>query len=323
MTAGGGVSKSISTTMTARQWAMLVVLSLLWGGSFFFNGVALRELPIVSVVVGRLCVASLLLLALLRATGAALPRDLAIWRAFFAMGLLNNVAPFSLIVWGQSHIASGLAAILNATTPLFAILLAARLTRDERPSAGRLIGALVGFCGVALMVGGEAARSSGADIAACAACLAAALSYAFAGIYGRRFRAMGVSPLATATGQVTASSLTLLPAALLIDRPWSLPAPSLAAVAAIVGIGLFSTALAYVLYFRLLAAAGASNLLLVTLLIPVSAILLGVLFLGESLEPGRIAGMGAIGVGLALVDGRPARLLAGRRRGRAGVSTEH
>ena len=301
--------------MTALEWAMLLALSAIWGGSFFFNAVAVRELPVFSVVVARVALAALILLAILRLAGERLPAGRRVWAAFFGMGLLNNAIPFSLIVWGQQHIASGLASILNASTPLFTVVLAHVLTDDEKMTGGRLVGVLVGFAGVAVMIGLDAVRALGADVAAQLACVAAGVSYALGGIFGRRFRTLGVTPMAAATGQVVASSLLLAPLALWIDRPWTLPPPSLAAIAALVGVATISTALAYVLYFRILATAGATNLMLVTLLIPVSAILLGVLFLGESLQPKQLAGMALIGLGLAAIDGRPWQALRRRRGG--------
>jgi drug/metabolite transporter (DMT)-like permease len=290
--------------MTRADWGLLLGLSVLWGGSFFFNQVALAELPPLTLVLGRVMLAAAILWGVMRLRGLAMPRDRAIWRAFFAMGLLNNAIPFSLIVWGQSHIASGVAAIMNASTPLFTVLLAHWLTQDERLTAGRVIGVALGLAGVAAMMGGAALGGTGASVAGQAACLAAAVSYALAGIYGRRFRALGVRPLATATGQVTASSLILLPLALLADRPWTLAAPGTATLLALVGVAALSTALAYVVFFRLLASAGATNLLLVTFLIPVTAILLGVMVLGETLLPRHLLGMALIGLGLGAIDGR-------------------
>lgn len=315
------MSHSGNRPMTPLEWAMLLALSGVWGGSFFFNGIAVRELPVLTVVVSRVALAALILLVLLRARGERLPRGRRVWAAFFGMGLLNNAIPFSLIVWGQQHIASGVASILNAATPLFTVLLAHVLTRDERMTAGRLAGVLTGFGGVAVMIGAEALGDLGVQVAAQLMCLAATVSYALAGIYGRRFRAMGISPMGTATGQVMASSLMLLPVMLLVDRPWTLTMPGPAAIGALAGVAAISTALAYVLYFRILATAGATNLSLVTFLIPVSAILLGTLFLGEVLLARHLAGMALIGAGLAAIDGRPLRALAGaiaRRRGMTG-----
>ena len=295
--------------MTALEWTMLVALAIVWGGSFFFNGVAVGELPVFTIVVSRVVLASLVLLLILKLQGQRMPRDRRVWAAFFIMGLANNAIPFSLIVWGQQHIASGLASILNAATPLFTVLFAHLLTRDEKMTGGKLAGVLIGFAGVAVMFGFDALRSLGTDVVAQLACLAGAVSYALAGIFGRRFRTMGVSPMATATGQVAASSILLLPVMLLVDRPWTLAMPGPGAIGALVGLAALSTAFAYVLYFRLLSTAGATNLLLVTFLIPVSAIGLGVLFLGESLLPRHMAGMALIGLGLAAIDGRPWRAM--------------
>ncbi|MFM2150396.1 MAG: hypothetical protein RLZZ187_2702 [Pseudomonadota bacterium] len=306
---------AVTPVMGGREWVMLLALSVLWGGSFFFNGVAVRELPSLTIVLARVGIAAVVLWAVLAVVRVRMPRVPGLWASFLGMGLLNNAIPFALFVWGQHHIASGLAAILNATTPLFTVVVAHLLTRDERLTARKAAGVVVGLAGVAVMLGADLLGGLGTELAAQLACLAAALSYAFAGVFGRRFKRMSVPPLATATGQVTASTLVLLPLALLVEQPWTLPAPSLAGWSALLGIGVLSTALAYVLYFRILAAAGATNLLLVTFLIPVSAILLGALVLGERLEPKHFAGMAMIGAGLALIDGRlPRRLLAGKAR---------
>lgn len=296
---------AVNRTMSAPEWAMLLSLSVLWGGSFFFTGVALSALPPFTLVVLRVGLAAVILNALVPLLGLGMPREARVWAAFFGMGLLNNAVPFCLIVWGQTHIVSGLAAILNATTPLFAVVAAHMLTSDETMTGNRLVGVLVGLAGVAVMVGPVVLAGLGADLLAQVAVLGAALSYAFAGIFGRRFRRMGVPPLATAAGQVTASTLMLLPVALVVDRPWTLLVPGASVWGAVLGIAALSTALAYVLYFRILATAGATNLLLVTFLIPISAILLGALVLGERLDVRHSLGMVFIGCGLAAIDGRP------------------
>lgn len=301
----------VNRSMSSREWGLLLALSVLWGGSFFFNGVAVRELPTLTVVVGRVALAALILYAVMRAAGSSVPRSGSVWLAFFGMGLLNNVVPFTLIVWGQGHIPSGLASILNATTPLFTVIVAHLTTADEKMTGNRLAGVVIGLAGVAMMIGAEVLQAFGVGIAAQLACLAAALSYAFAGVFGRRFKAMGVAPVATAWGQVTTSTLMLTPAMLIVDKPWLLPMPGVQAIAAMVGVAALSTALAYVLYFRILATAGATNLLLVTFLIPVSAIVLGILFLGEALQPRHLVGMAMIGAGLAATDGRLWRMFRG------------
>jgi drug/metabolite transporter (DMT)-like permease len=221
------------------------------------------------------------------------------------MGALNNLLPFSLIFWGQTQIASGLASILNSTTPLFTVVLAHFFTRDERLTTNRLTGVLFGLLGVAVMLGPDALYGLHANMLAQIAVLGAAICYAFAGIFGRRFR--GAPPLVTAAGQVGATSVMMLPIVLIADRPWTLPMPSLQTFGAVVALALLSTALAYVIYFRILAVAGATNLLLVTFLIPVSALLLGMSILGERLDLRHFGGMALIAFGLAAIDGRPLR----------------
>jgi drug/metabolite transporter (DMT)-like permease len=301
--------------MTPLEWVMLLALATVWGGSFFFNEIAVRELPVFTVVVSRVALAALILLMIMRLRRERLPHDRWVWVAFFGMGLLNNAIPFSLIVWGQQHIASGVASILNASTPLFTVILAHLLTSDERMTAGKFAGVLIGFAGVAVLIGLDALRGLGAGVIAQLLCIAGAVSYAFAGIYGRRFRAMGISPMSTATGQVIASSLIMLPLVLAVDQPWTLPPPSMTAIGALICVAAISTALAYVLYFRILATAGATNLLLVTFLIPVSAILLGTVFLGEMLLTRHLVGMVLIGAGLTAIDGRLWRATITRKKG--------
>ena len=290
--------------MAILEWMMLIALAAVWGASFFFNRVAVNELPVFTVVVSRVALAAILLLVILRLKGERMPADHRVWMAFFGMGLLNNVIPFSLIVWGQQHIASAVASILNASTPLFGVIFAHFLTSDEKISVNKLLGVVAGFAGVVIMIGFDVLDTLGTTVVAQIMCLAGAVSYALAGIFGRRFRAMGITPMATATGQVIASSILLLPLMAIVDRPWTLDTPSMAAVGALIGLAAISTALAYVLYFRILATAGTTNLLLVTFLIPASAIMLGVLFLGESLLPKHLFGLALIGVGMAIIDGR-------------------
>lgn len=288
--------------MSATDWLLLALLSVLWGGSFFFGKVALYDLPPLTVAFGRVAVAAAILGTLARASGTPLPASIATWRPFIAMGLLNNVLPFGLILWGQTHIASGLAAILNATTPLFTVLVAHLATPDEKLTGRKLAGVIVGFGGVVAMIGADLVRAVGTHIVAQLACLLAAVSYAIAAIYGRRFR--GEPPLRVAAGQLTASSLLLAPLALAIDRPWTLAQPGASTWTALLALASISTALAYLIYFRILSRAGATNVALVTFLIPVSAILLGSLILGEQLAARHFFGMITIAIGLIAIDGR-------------------
>jgi drug/metabolite transporter (DMT)-like permease len=296
--------------MSWRVWVWLLSLSVLWGGSFFLAKVATGELRPLTVVFGRVALAALVLNLVLIVGRRSLFGRTAPWRTYFAMGLLNNVIPFSLIFWGQTHIAVGLASILNATTPLFTLIVAHFLTSDERMSGAKSLALMAGLAGVVLLLGPDILLQPGASLWGEIACVGAALSYAFAGIYGRRFKATGVGSMEAATGQVTASTVLILPIMLIVDRPWMLPAvPSPTTWAALAALALLSTALAYVLYFRILSAAGPTNLLLVTFLIPPMAILLGAAFLGERLALRHFGGMALIGVGLAIIDGRIGRVL--------------
>jgi len=225
--------------MGAAEWAMLLTLSLLWGGSFFFVGVAVQDLPTLTIVLLRVGLAAATLWLVVWRMGVPVPKGPAIWAAFFAMGLLNNLIPFGLIVWGQASIASGLASILNGTTPLFTAIVAGALLADERLTAAKLAGVALGFAGVALMVGPDALAGLGDAVLAQAAVLGAAVSYAFAAVFGRRFRESGLDPIAVAAGQVTASTLMLAPIAFAMDTPWRLPAPSPETMAAILGLAVF------------------------------------------------------------------------------------
>jgi len=297
--------------MGSTEWAMLIALSILWGGSFLFIGIAVKAVPPLTIVLARVGIAALALNLVLRLSGQRLPLDGRVWAAFAVMGFLNNLIPFSLIVWGQARIPSGVASVLNAMTPVFTVIVAHFLTSDEKLTGNRLAGVALGLAGVAVMIGPAALAGAGADVIGAFAVLLAALSYAFSGIYGRRFRGFGLSPLVVATGQLTATTMMMAPLALVVEQPWTLTAPGPGPVAAIVALALASTALAYILFFRILTAAGAVNLSLVTLLIPVSAVLFGAAFLGETIAMRQLAGMGLIGLGLLAIDGR---LFAAMRR---------
>ena len=294
--------------MTPRLWGLLFALSIVWGGSFFFAAVALRGFPPFIIVLGRVAIAAAALAVACRAAGFALPRGRQAWMACAGMGLLNNALPFTLIVVGQQYIPSGLAAVVNAATPVFAVLCAHFLTRDEKLTANRLAGALTGMAGVAVLAGPATfVPGHGAELLGIGLCLCACLSYGLSGVWSRRVRRAGLSPLPAAAGQCASSALMMLPLVLLFDQPWALPAPPGDAVAALLGFGLFSTALAYVLFYTILAGAGATNTMLVTLLVPVTALLLGSLVLGETLAARHFAGMAVIGLGLVVMDGRVLR----------------
>jgi drug/metabolite transporter (DMT)-like permease len=290
--------------MDAFDWVMLITLATVWGGSFLFNAILVAELPVLTIVAIRVTVAALALWGFMYATGRKIPTSLHVWGALLILGVLNNAIPFSLIVQGQTQITSGLASILNATTPLFTIVVAGIFLMDERFSVLRVLGVIVGFSGVILMVGADALGGLGADFWAQLCALGAAFSYGFASVFGRRFRELRVDPVMVATGQVTMSSLVLWPIALWIDGPQDIANMSLNAALSMFGLAVLCTSFAYILYFRILERAGATNISLVTFLVPISAIILGVLVLGEQIYIKEIIGMTLIGVGLAIIDGR-------------------
>ena len=304
------MNTSINTAMGIKEWAMLIILSILWGGSFFFIELAVTELPPFTIVWVRVMLAALALWIFVITSGLTIPVTGKVWRAFLIMGLLNNVIPFSLIVWGQTHISSGLASILNATTPLFTVIVASLFLADERPTPLKLVGVFIGFIGTVVMIGPSALQGLGAHTLGQLAILGAALSYGFATVFGRRFKAMNVDPVIIAAAQVTISAIVLAPLAILFEKPFSLPFPTAKTMTAVITLAILSTSVAYILYFRLLASAGATNSALVTFLVPVSAIFLGILVLGESLEWIHLVGMGLIAIGLSAIDGRLWRFLA-------------
>ncbi|MCB1389201.1 MAG: DMT family transporter [Rhodobacteraceae bacterium] len=287
--------------MSGADWLRLILLSVLWGGSFFFVGVAVPALPPFSIVFARVGLAALVLAVALPALGLPYPRGARVWAALGVMGLLNNAVPFSLYVLAQGQITSGLASILNATTPLWGVVVAHLFTRDEKLTRAKLAGVLAGFAGVAVMMGGGlGAGTAWAQLA----CLGAALSYALAGVWARRFRRDGLPALSLALGQLAWASVIIAPLVLMTESPWALPFPGWGVVAALVGLAILSTSFAYGLYFGLIASAGAVNAFLVTFLVPVSAIALGIVFLGEALLARHVAGMLLIGAGLVVIDGR-------------------
>jgi drug/metabolite transporter (DMT)-like permease len=294
----------IRTVMNRADWLILLVLALIWGAAFFFIRIAVREIPPITYVWARLALATVGLWLFLRWRGIPLQLPRSVWVSMVVLALLNNTIPFVLIGWAETRVASGLAAILNATTPIWGVLFAHVWTRDERLSARKLLGVLLGFIGVGVMVGPALFGSLGGNAVAELACIVGALSYAVAGVWARRFKAMGLPPATVTMGQLAAGALVMLPLALAVDRPWLQPMPSATAVGAVAALALVCTAFAYVLYFRLIDSAGATNALLVTLLVPPVAILLGSLFLSESLAPRDFAGLGLIALGLAAIDGR-------------------
>lgn len=303
----------IRAQMNGSDWLLLVVLALIWGCAFLFIGIAVHHVPPLTYVWLRLTIGAAGLWAwlIVRGRRISLPRQ--VWGSILFLALLNNALPFALFGWSQTHIASGLASILNATTPIWGVLVAHLLTRDERMTPARLGGVLLGFGGVAVMIGPSLLTSLGSGALPQLACVAASLSYALAAVWARRFRRLGISPLGVTTGQLTAGAVMMLPLSMIVDQPWTHAAPPIGTWAAIGALALLCTALGYVLYFRLIDRAGATNALLVTLLVPPVAIVLGALFLHETLEPQDFAGLALIALGLAAIDGRLLKPLVSRR----------
>lgn len=298
--------------MKAIDWLRLMTLSMLWGGTFLFVSLSLKTVPEFTIVFLRVSLAAGTFWLLLLATGRRMPRDWHTWRMFLVMGLINNAIPFSLITWEQTQVEGGIASIINATTSCFAVVFAHFLTKDEKLTLRRACGVLIGLFGAYVLLRPELVDGVSMRGLGQLAGIVASMSLALAGIFGKRFKAL--SPMVTATGMLTCSSLLLLPVAMVIDRPWNLQ-PDLSTAGAIAGLVLLSTVVAYLLYFRVLQSAGATNLLLVTLLMPVSAHILGAAFLGEPLYVTSVAGMVFIVIGLSIIDGRLIRVL---RKGRIG-----
>jgi drug/metabolite transporter (DMT)-like permease len=285
----------------ARDWSLLGLLSVLWGGSFFFNGLVLKELPPLTVVFLRVAVAAVILLPLLFVYGIRLPKGLSGWKPFFAIGFLNNVLPFSLIVTGQTYIPSGLASILNATTPLFTVVVMA-IAGEEKLHLRRIAGVVAGLIGVIILHGDGVGFETGQTVGILL-CLAAAFSYGLAALLARKMLSNS-PPLGTATFQMLASAAMMTVVAGLAERPWQLPMPGIATWLAVIGLAALSTALAYIVFFQILRRSGATNVMLVTLLIPVTAIVLGYLVLDETISLHEIVGALVIGSALLLIDGR-------------------
>jgi drug/metabolite transporter (DMT)-like permease len=292
-------------TIDGRTAQFLIFLSILWGGSFFFTGAVVRELPPLTIVLARVTLGAAFLLPAFKMLGGTWPRTFAGWMPFLGMGLFNNVIPFSLQVGAQLYVSSGLTSVLNATTPVFGVIVLAAFG-DERLIARRAAGGAIGLLGVVVLRGVSAVDSS--QTIGILLGLGGALSYGFAGLWGRRMLA-DVPPINSATCQLLCSTAVMLVLAAAVEQPWQLPVPSTETVLALLGLAAFSTSLAYIVFFTILARSGATNTLLVTLLIPVTAILLGHFVLGEPLHTREIVGAIIIGSALLVIDGRVFALL--------------
>ena len=281
---------------------LLTLLALIWGGSFFLAAVVLKEVPPITVALFRVVGALPALALFVWFKGVSLPRNLKVWSAYLVMGALNNAIPFSLIFWSQTQITSGLTSILNGATGVTGVIVAGLLLQDERLTAHKLIGVVIGFFGVALTIGLDAMRSFDIQSLAPLAVLLAGLSYSLAGVWAK-LRLSGQAPEMNALGMIMGSSLLLIPTALWLDGPPSLELMASTWTALLV-LAVLCTSVPYLLYFNILKRAGSGNLMLVTLLIPPIAIGLGVIFLKESLQGTALMGFALIALGLTIIDGR-------------------
>ena len=288
--------------MSLLVWAEMALLALIWGGSFLAIRTALDEIPVLASVTHRVLWAALILWAIVLIRRLPLPRSPRVWGAFLIMGFLNNVIPFSLMAWGQLTIETGLTAILNAATAIWGVLVAAIFFKDERLTWTRTTGVLLGFAGVAVAIGVQNLATFDLRSLAQLAVIAGTLSYALAGSWARA--TLGAQPpIVAAAGMLTGSTLVMIPLTFAIEGglPMRMDATTWVAIAY---YAVASTALAYLLYYRILATSGAGNLLLVTLMIPPVAIVLGVLVRGEAIPAQAYLGFGLLALGLLLLDGR-------------------
>lgn len=278
------------------DYLLLLLLAMLWGGSYSFIKVGVATIPPVTLIACRTLLGGLVLLAVLQLRGIALPRDRALWRLFAIQALFNSVVPFVLLAWAQQTIDAGLAVILNSTSPIFAFLITWAITRHEPATPRKLIGVTAGLAGIALVIGFEALASLGRDLPAQLAVVLATVLYAIAAIRGRYFK--GLDPMVPAAGSLLAGSAMLVPVSLIIDRPWTL-APSAASLTALGGLSVLSTALAFVLFFRCLDRLGTvATTAQAYIRVPIG-VGFGMLFLGETPSPTLYAGLALVVVGVA------------------------
>jgi drug/metabolite transporter (DMT)-like permease/protein-S-isoprenylcysteine O-methyltransferase Ste14 len=277
--------------LNLRHLGLLILLGLIWGASFMFIKVALPTVPPFTIVFVRTALAGLVLYAVVRYRGLRMPPPGAIWGSFLVMGLLNGAIPYSLINWGEIHIEAGLGAILNSLMPLFTVIFAHFATRDERFSRRKLVGISLGLGGVVLLMGPSVLKGFGSHVLGQLAVAGAAASYAVAAIYGKRLGKD--APFILATGQMAGGAVLVAPLMIVVDKPWTLH-PDLSAIFCLVLLAVTNTALAYVLYYRILAAVGATRLSLVTYIIPLSGVFWGWLVLGERLHWTAFAALGLI-----------------------------
>jgi len=290
----------------AIELALLLLLATLWGGSYTFIKLGVATIPPVTLIAARTLIAGLLLLVVMHGRGLRLPQDAATWRRFLFQACLNSVIPWTLIAWAERALDAGLATILNSTSPIFAFFLTLAVTRHEMVSFRKLFGVVIGMAGICLIVGVQALAGLGEQLTAEIATVVATICYAGGAIFSRAFK--GLDPMAPAAGSLLCGAAILVPVSLVVDRPWTL-APSPSSMLALLALAVFSTALAFVIYFRLVMTLGSVGTTAQAYLRVPIGVALGVVFLGEKLTPTAWIGLGCVVVGVAAMT-IPARKVA-------------
>lgn len=288
----------MTTTKTnpSMELLFLLMLSTLWGASYTFIRVGVETIPPITFIATRTLIAGGMLFAVIRARGSKLPKDAATWRRFLFQACLNSAIPFTLIAWGEHFVNAGLAATLNSTTPIFTFLLTAVITRHEPVTGRKLFGVIAGLIGSSLIIGLGAFENLGHELLAQLAIVAATICYAGAAIYGRGFK--GLDPIVPAAGSLICGATMLVPLSLMVDRPWTL-APSMESILALLCLAVFSTAIAFVIYFRLIQTLGSVGVTAQAYLRAPMGVAIGIIFLGERLTPTAWIGLICVIAGVA------------------------
>jgi drug/metabolite transporter (DMT)-like permease len=300
-------ASSTQTPGLAKEVALLAILATLWGASYTFIRIGVETIPPITFIAARTLIAGGLLLAIIKMRGLSLPKDPAIWKRFFIQACINSVIPFTLIAWAEQSVNAGLATILNSTTPIFAFLLTALITRHEPVTGRKLFGTIAGVAGISLIIGMEAFQGAGKELTAQLAIVVATISYAVAAIFGRGFK--GLDPMMPAAGSMICGAMILIPVSMIVDQPWTIT-PSAGSIMALLGLSIFSTALAFVIYFRLIHTLGSvSTTAQAYLRVPIG-VGIGVIFLGETLAHTAWLGLAFVVIGVAAMTFPPRKKIA-------------
>jgi drug/metabolite transporter (DMT)-like permease len=283
-------------TPNAKELVLLLVLSSLWGASYTFVKVGVQTISPVTLIAARTVIAGAILIAIIHWRGLTLPKDATTWRRFFFQACLNSVVPFTLIAWAQQTTDAALATILNSTSPIFAFLLTVFVTRNEAVTGRKLFGVGAGIVGICLIVGVQAIGGLGQELWAQLAILAATICYAGAAIFGRNFK--GLNPIMPAAGSMICGAIVLVPASLITEKPWTLT-PSLESILALLALSVFSTALAFAIYFRLVQTLGSVGTTAQAYLRVPIGVAIGVMFLREHLTSTALIGLVCVTAGVA------------------------